>query len=233
MDIGATPVIFHRGIGDSPSTHVAIPVGTQHEVNAPGGEQEGEDTGLGAHGLVPVVIPLTLDGLVQIAGIQPGLGGLDPVHDLLIHNDGVRAGSNPGLGNAVAVGTEGVGVGSEGVVALGLQSGSGGLHGSPVLTQSADFGGVIGAESIQSDVTTVNQQTGAALPGGASLHAVLVGSGGLSEGVLVGQIHVGVNAQRGQRDGDISLSIGVLVDVVRLGQEKVDLAVGIGAALIQ
>ena len=45
MDIGATPVIFHRGIGDSPSTHVAIPVGTQHEVNAPGGEQEGEDTG--------------------------------------------------------------------------------------------------------------------------------------------------------------------------------------------
>lgn len=45
MDIGAAPVIFHRGIGDSPSTHVAIPVGTQHEVNAPGGEQEGEDTG--------------------------------------------------------------------------------------------------------------------------------------------------------------------------------------------
>ena len=41
---------------------------------------------VGAHGLVPVVIPLTLDGLAQIAGIQPGLGGLDPVHDLLIHN---------------------------------------------------------------------------------------------------------------------------------------------------
>ena len=75
-----------QGIDNAPGAHVAIPVGTQHEVNAPGGEQEGEDTGLGAHGLVPVVIPLTLDGLVQIAGIQPGLGGLDPVRDLLIHN---------------------------------------------------------------------------------------------------------------------------------------------------
>ena len=69
VDIGAAPVAFRGRIG-----------------NAPGGEQEGEDTGLGAHGLVPVVIPLTLDGLVQIAGIQPGLGGLDPVRDLLINN---------------------------------------------------------------------------------------------------------------------------------------------------
>lgn len=45
MDIGAAPVVFRGRIGNAPGAHVAIPVGTQHEVNAPGGEQEGEDTG--------------------------------------------------------------------------------------------------------------------------------------------------------------------------------------------
>ena len=92
---------------------------------------------------------------------------------------------------------------------------------------------IVGAEGVQGDVPAVDQQAGAALPGGAALHAVGVGSGGLGEGVLVGQVGVGVDAKVGQGHGHVGRSVGVFEDVVGLRQEDVDLVVGRGAALVE
>ena len=134
----------------------------------------------GTHGLVPVVVELALDRLVQVAGVQPFLGIADPVHDLLVHFDRPsRRGPPTDWLDAVAVQAEGVGVGSEGVVALGLQLGGGGLEGVPVLDLFAHGGGVIGTEDVLRNIPPVDQKARAALPGGAALDAVLVGGGGL------------------------------------------------------
>ena len=233
MDVGTAPVVFLRGIGDAPGAGLAVPVGVQGEVDAPGRQQEGKDLGGGAHGLVPVIVPLALDGLVEVAGIQPFLGILDPVHDLGVHLDGGLTGSHPRLRDAVAVQAEGVGVGSEGVVALGFQFLGGGLQGVPVLDLFAHSGGIIGAEDVLGDVPAVDQQARAALPGGTALHTVLVGRGGTGKGVLVGQVGVGVNAQIGQRHGHVSVGIGVFKDVVGLRQEDVHLVVRGGGSLVQ
>src|SRR5699024_4251687 len=95
MDVGTAPVVFLRGIGDAPDAVLTVPVGVQGKVDAPGGQQEGKDLGGRAHGLVPVVVPLALDGFVEVSGVQPFLGGVDPVHDLLVHLDGGLTGRHP------------------------------------------------------------------------------------------------------------------------------------------
>src|SRR5699024_2129922 len=132
-----------------------------------------------------------------------------------------------------AIHTEGVGVGGEGEVSLGLELLSGLLEGVPVLDLLADHGGVVGAEDVLGDVAPVDKQTGAALPGGAALHAVLVGGRRLGERVLVGQVGVRVDAQVGQRHGHVGVGVGVLIHIVGLGQEDVNLVVRRGGGLVQ
>ena len=220
VDVGTAPVVGHRRVAHSPGAIDAVPVGGQREVDAPRRQQEGKYLGGRTHRLVPVIVELALDSLVEIAGVQPFLGGFDPVHD------------------HVAIHAEGVGVGGEGEVSLGLELLSGLLEGVPVLDLLADHGGVVGAEDVLGDVAPVDKQTGAALPGGAALHAVLVGGRRLGERVLVGQVGVRVDAQVGQRHGHVGVGGGglvqqsfvqfLLVDAVLVG---VDDPVDLGAVL--
>ena len=233
VDVGAAPVVLLRRSSDGPGALGPVPVGRQGKVDAPGRQQEGEHLGGRAHGLVPVVVELALDGLVQIAGVQPLFRVADPLHDLGVDLDGALAFHAPGLTDAVAVQAEGVCIGGKGEIALGFQLFGGGLQGIPILGLFAHSGGVVGAESVQGDVPAVDQQAGAALPGGAALHAVGVRSGGLGEGVLVGQVGVGVDAQVGQGHGHVRSGVGVFVNVVRLGQEDVHLVVGGAGGLVQ
>ena len=129
--------------------------------------------------------------------------------------------------------TEGVGVGREGEVALGLQLFRGGFEGVPVFDFFAHRGRIIGTKDVLRNIPPVDQKARAALPGGAALDPVLVRSGGLGEGVLVGQVGVGVDAQVGQGHGHVGLGVGVFVDVVGLGQEDVHLVVGGAGCLVQ
>src|SRR5699024_4579155 len=133
--------------------------------------------------------------------------------DLGVDGDGAAALDAPGLADAVAVQAEGVGVGGQRIVALGLQLLGARLEGIPVLDLFADGRRVVGAEGVQGDVPAVDQQAGAALPCGAALHAVGVRGGGLGEGVLVGQVGVGVDAQVGQGHGHVGRGVGILKDV--------------------
>ena len=120
MDVGTTPVIFLWRVRNCPVAGLSIPVRIQHKVNAPCRKQECKNLGLGAHGLIPVIIPLTLDVAVQITGIQPFLRIIHPVNDFLIYFDGGISRLNPGFINTVAVQTERIRIGCKGIISFCL-----------------------------------------------------------------------------------------------------------------
>ena len=235
MDEGTAPVEVLRACGHTPGSGLAVPVGRQHKVNAPCGEQERKYFGLGAHGLVPVIIPLPLNSLIQITCVQPLLGIGDPLHDSWVdlHDDIRTVHRDPRLRDAVAIAPEGICIRSERIVAFVLKLLCCVLHLSPVRYDCSDFFRIVSAEDFFRNVTTIDQQARAALPCGSALYAVRIRSHDLGIFILICQILVRINTEVGERHSDVNVLVGILHDIVRLGQEQIHFVVSGSTILSQ
>ena len=226
---GAAPEVSLRAFADGPVAEAALLriLSVAHgEVVVPGRSKVAHGLAVLEH-LSGALVGPDVAGLgVALVGELLSLGhpGLDGVVDLqvvvLIH---------PRSGNVVGEHTVGSGLGSGHVVALGLGLSGHVVELAPVGQGGLDFGGIIGAQNVLGDGTAVNQSSGAALEGNALNGAVGIGSGLHSVSVSVGEIG---DAQRLDILGVIG--VGVLLDVVGLGQEQVDLVViGSGGLSLQ
>ena len=233
MNVGTTPVIFLRGIGHAPHSAFAIPVGIQSKVDAPCRQQESKHLGGGAHGLIPVIIPLTFNRLIEISRIQPFLGIIDPVHDLRIYLNRSLTSSHPRSGDAVAIQSEGIRIGGKRKVTLRLQFFCSSLQSIPVLNLFAYCYGIISTENILGNIAAIHQQAWAALPGRTALYAILVRSSGLGKLILVSQISCRINAQILQRHSYICIRIGVFEHIIGFRKENIHLIIVCSRCLIQ
>ena len=227
---GAAPVEALGAGADGPvlSGVGALHIGLNAHVQAPGGEEEAEDLGVGAHVLVPLVDPLAGDVVVDaLLGVLHG--ALHPVHHVLIHHHGIAV--HPRGGHVVGVHAVSVGPAGVHIVAACLHLLGGLVELIPVGHSGGDGLGIIGTQNGLGDRAAVDQHTGGGLV--AQTADLAVGGGHGLQGVLVLVRHVRrSDAQLGDGQSHIHIGINVLQGIVGLHQEHIDLLIGGGGCLL-